>query len=73
MFHPERGWTKKNEFKKVKEGGITVEEKIIRKEAGEAGKCSIKLKAGNVSRKNWWWAGDRTDGSLGYKLATSSK
>ena len=54
MFHSESGWTKKNELEKVKGGGISGEEKIIRKEGGEAGKYSIKLKVGNVSRKNLW-------------------
>ena len=40
MFHSESGWTKKNELEKVKGGGISGEEKIIRKEGGEAGKYS---------------------------------
>lgn len=49
------GGLRRTNFKRlVKERGITHKEKTIRKEAGEQGKCSIKLKAGKVSRRKCW-------------------
>lgn len=42
----------------VKEGGITDDEKVIRKERGEPGKCNMKLK-GRKSFKKETWCGDK--------------
>lgn len=38
----------------VKEGGITDDEKVIRKERGEPGKCNMKLKGRKSFKKETW-------------------